>query len=121
MHVDVQNIRQIRDVFTEILTILSIFLKIVDISVNTDSLCLIFFICEQIILRGCHKFLHIFRYFINNAKKLCILAAVCHDCHFLSPTSPALAPAPTVLSTERVYNMRSGDSIITFIIILCSN
>ena len=52
-------------------------------------------------------------------------AAVCHDCHSLSAvspivncgkaTSPALAPAPTVLSTERVYNMRSGGSIITFI------
>jgi len=120
MRVDVQNIRQIWDVFTEILTILSIFLKIVDISVNTHSICLIFFICERIMLRSCHKYFHSFRYFINNAKKLCILAAACHDCHFLSPTSPALAPAPTVLSTERVYDMRSGDSIITFIIILCN-
>ena len=74
MRVDVQNIKRIRIVLTKILTILCIFLEIVNISVNTALIGLIFFICKQIILCDGHKFFQIFMYFINNAKKLGILS-----------------------------------------------
>ena len=74
---DVQNIRQIWIILTEILPILCSFTKIINISVNITLICLIFFTSEYIFLQIHQKYFHSFMYFMYDLKKDCVCNQFC--------------------------------------------